>query len=191
MDFQVGGDTPCCGITRMSIDGKSGNVGIGTAKPKAKLDVSGTTKTKKLQLGEKWLLSGVGDGHKNDDWLRLMNTSGTNYHGGLAAGKLYTTQGGTVQGSDVKLKQEIETLDSTLDKLLSLRGVRFKWKNAEQKSHQIGVIAQEVEKVFPELVEMGPDNMKGVNYSGLISTFIEAIKEQQQQIEELKGMVKP
>ena len=167
-----------------------GNVGIGTTDPKAKLDVNGTTKTKKLQLGEKWLLSGDGDTTSNDDWLRLMAITGTDLYGGFAAGRLWTREG-SVQGSDVKLKQGIETLDNTLDKLLSLRGVRFKWKNSEQKSHQIGVIAQEIEKVFPEIVEMGPDNMKGVNYSGLIPILIEAIKEQQQQIEELKGMIKP
>jgi len=160
------------------------------ATGKAKLDINGTTKTKKLQLGEKWLLSGDGDtAGYNDDWLRLMGITGTNYHGGFAAGRLWTREG-SVQSSDVKLKLEIETLDNTLDKLLSLRGVSFKWKNSEQKSHQIGVIAQEIEKVFPEIVEMGPDNMKGVNYSGLIPILIEAIKEQQQQIEELKG-IKP
>ena len=160
------------------------------ATGKAKLDINGTTKTQKLQLGEKWLLSGDGDtAGYNDDWLRLMGITGTNYHGGFAAGRLWTREG-SVQSSDVKLKLEIETLDNTLDKLLSLRGVSFKWKNSEQKSHQIGVIAQEIEKVFPEIVEMGPDNMKGVNYSGLIPILIEAIKEQQQQIEELKG-IKP
>jgi hypothetical protein len=64
--------------------------------------------------------------------------------------------------------------------------VRFKFKDSiPEQSYQMGVIAQEVETVFPELVETGPDNMKAVNYSGLTAVLIEAVKEQQAQISRL------
>jgi len=63
------------------------------------------------------------------------------------------------------------------------RGVGFRWKNTKEDA--IGVIAQDIEEVFPELVRNN-DHIKTVNYNGLIGVLIEAIKEQQRQIEELK-----
>lgn len=66
-----------------------GRVGIKTDKPSTDLDVSGTIKAKKLRLGDKWLLSGVGDAHGNDDWLRLFNKDGTGYFGGIAMNNLW------------------------------------------------------------------------------------------------------
>ena len=54
------------------------------------LNVQGTTKTNKLRIGDKWVMSGVGDAHANDDWLRLFHANGKGYRGGLAAGKLWT-----------------------------------------------------------------------------------------------------
>ena len=73
-----------------------------------------------------------------------------------------------------------------MSKLLQLNGVTFNWKKDDRPS--VGVIAQEVEKVFPELVNE-TENFKTVNYDGLIGLLIEAIKEQQQQIDELKKQV--
>ena len=61
------------------------------------VNVNGSTKTNSLKLGDKWSLSGVGDGHANDDWLRIMRTDGGDYYGGVAAGKLWS-------GSDVYTK---------------------------------------------------------------------------------------
>ncbi len=89
--------------------------------------------------------------------------------------------------SDVKLKKNIETLDNALQKITSLRGVKFNWK--EDGRADIGVIAQEVEKVFPEVVHTGNKGIKSVEYANLIAPMIEAIKEQQKQIEELKREV--
>ena len=155
--------------------------------------VSGTTKTNKLQLGEKWLLSGVGDTHANDEWLRLYPTKPRReeYYGGFAAGKLYSKTG-TVQGSDRRLKTEISSLESVIDKLLALRGVRFKWRDSSYgDSYRLGVIAQEVESVFPEVVETGPDGMKGINESGLIAAIITAIKEQQAELRALRAEIAP
>jgi len=72
-----------------------------------------------------------------------------------------------------------------LCKVLQLNGVEFDWKDNQQSS--VGVIAQELEEVFPELVRTGEN--KSVNYNGLIGVLIEAVKEQQKQIEELKKQI--
>ncbi len=87
--------------------------------------------------------------------------------------------------SDINLKTNIRPIGDTLNKVLQIRGVNFDWKETGRTS--IGVIAQEIEKVFPELV-VG-ENTKVVNYNGLIGVLIEAVKEQQKQIEELKKLI--
>ena len=88
--------------------------------------------------------------------------------------------------SDISLKGNIQTIVDPLDKIIKLNGVTFNWKENQKPS--IGVIAQELEKVLPELVTQG--DIKSVNYNGLIGVLIEAVKEQQKQIEELKDLVK-
>ena len=87
--------------------------------------------------------------------------------------------------SDINLKENIKPLEDSLNKVLQLNGVSFDWKETQQPS--MGVIAQELEKVFPELVRTGEN--KSVNYNGLIGVLIEAVKEQQKQIEELKKQI--
>lgn len=171
----------------------NGNVGIGTATPASgvKLEVAGTTKTSKLRLADKWLLSGDGDAQVNDEWLRLLKADGTNaYYGGLAAGKLWSSSG-SLAGSDLRMKRDIGALHHSLRDILALRGVRFKWQSeGEAGKDQLGLIAQEVESVFPELVETGPDGMKGIHYQGLMAPLIEAIKQQQLQIAELQTEIR-
>ena len=91
--------------------------------------------------------------------------------------------------SDKKLKKDIHTLDTALDKILNLRGVSFTWK--EDGRHDIGLIAQEVERVYPELVhESEVSGIKSVEYGNLVAPLIEAIREQQQQIDALKSEIK-
>ena len=86
--------------------------------------------------------------------------------------------------SDEKLKKDISTIDDALDKVKQLRGVDYTWKESEEKSK--GVIAQELQEVFPELVSESGSGLS-VNYNGLIGVLIEAIKEQQKQIDKLSG----
>lgn len=76
--------------------------------------------------------------------------------------------------SDENLKKDIHTIENALDKVKQLRGVDFNWKDNDQKS--IGVVAQELQKVFPELVFDDGENLS-VNYNGLIGVLIESIKE--------------
>jgi len=87
--------------------------------------------------------------------------------------------------SDERRKKNIRTLDSALDKTLSLRGVSYTFKDTEVDS--IGLIAQELEEVIPEVVSTGDDDLKSVSYGNLVGLLIEAIKEQQEQIDELKN----
>jgi hypothetical protein len=153
-------------------------------EPAEYIDNPGEIKTDVLRLGNKWRLSGVGDAHGNDDWLRLFDVYNTNYWGGFAAGKMWTVAG-AFSGSDIKLKTDVVSLSTPLDKLLRLRGVEFSWKH-EQADREIGLVAQEVERVFPELVEVGPDGLRGINYDGLTAVMLEGMKEQQAQIATLQ-----
>jgi hypothetical protein len=153
------------------------------------LEVNGTLKTDLLLLGNKWRLSGVGDHEFNDEWLRLKNIQNNAYYGGFAASKFWTSVG-QYQQSDIRLKKDITPIEKALGKVLSMRGVAFRWTDPKQLK-QVGMIAQEVEAVIPEVVESGPDGFKGINYSGLIGLLIEAIKEQQSQIAQLQKKLIP
>jgi hypothetical protein len=98
--------------------------------------------------------------------------------------------------SDIRYKKDIAPLSGSLSKVTALRGVRYTWKTEEfpeknfSKELQIGLIAQEVEKICPEVVQTGTDGYKSVDYARLTPVLIEAIKEQQNEIEELKTLVK-
>ena len=91
--------------------------------------------------------------------------------------------GGTVTASsDEKLKENIQTIENALDKVMNLRGVEYDRKDSGE--HQIGVIAQEVEKVIPEVVY--GDEIKSVAYGNLIGLLIESIKELTEKVERLE-----
>lgn len=108
--------------------------------------------------------------------------SSTNLTFDASAGRLSATFLNSL--SDEKLKKDISTIDNAVDKVMQLRGVDYTWKQSEEKSK--GVIAQELQKVLPELVSESDDRLS-VNYNGIVGVLIEAIKEQQKQIDELKG----
>ena len=84
--------------------------------------------------------------------------------------------------SDENLKYDIRKVENSISLLNEINGIMFKWKSNNKSS--IGVIAQEVEKVFPELISNG--EVKSVNYNGLIGVLIEAVKEHSIQINILK-----
>ena len=87
--------------------------------------------------------------------------------------------------SDATLKTNVETLTGSLDAVKALRGVSFEW--TESGNPEVGVIAQEVEAVIPELVSTNDQGIKSVKYGNVVAVLIEAIKEQQAQIDELKA----
>jgi len=93
-------------------------------------------------------------------------------------------QGELVTSSDQRHKQNISPLENTLPKLAQLRGVSFEWKDKTQDVEtQIGLIAQEVEKVLPELVSTDDEGYKSIAYGKLTAVLVEAVKEQQWLIE--------
>jgi predicted ATPase len=114
----------------------------------------------------------------------------------VGSGVTITTNGINVVGvvtatdfnsaSDLSLKTNIQSISNPIDKILQINGVTFNWRESNKPS--VGIIAQEIEKVFPELVN--GENPKTVNYNGLIGLLIEAIKEQQTEINNLKDKLK-
>ena len=102
-----------------------------------------------------------------------------------------TIAGDLTINSDARLKSNIISLGDTLYKLLSLDGKSYTLK-ADESKQKIGLLAQDVQEVFPELVKEA-SNEQGtlsVNYQGLIPVLINAIKEQQTEIQVLKQKVK-
>ena len=93
--------------------------------------------------------------------------------------------------SDERLKDNIEVISNPIEKVQQLKGVTWDWNdNADelQKSlPNVGVIAQDVEKVLPQLVKDRDNGFKGVDYDKLVGLLIEAVKDQQTQIDELKS----
>ncbi|GCL60934.1 tail fiber domain-containing protein [Pseudaquabacterium pictum] len=159
------------------IDGHNGRFGLG-------INEAGVVKVNVLQLGEKWRFSGVGDWGGNDEWLRMSTITNGGYSGGFAAGKFWSAS--NYQGSDARTKRDVQPLASALDAVRRLRGVRFHWNaDADDSNPAVGLIAQEVEAVYPEAVSVGPEGLKGVNYAVLVAPLIEAVKQQQAQIEAL------
>ena len=96
--------------------------------------------------------------------------------------------------SDERLKDNIELISNPIEKVQQLKGVTWDWNdNADelQKSlPNVGVIAQDVEKVLPQLVKDRDNGFKGVDYDKLVGLLIEAVKDQQTQIDELKAQIK-
>jgi hypothetical protein len=85
--------------------------------------------------------------------------------------------------SDARLKANIISLGSTLAKLLKIDGKTYTMKKDENKKQKIGVLAQDIEKVFPELVSES-NGVKSVNYQGLVPVLINALKEQDSKMNE-------
>ena len=90
--------------------------------------------------------------------------------------------------SDERLKSNITTISNALNKVSLLRGVDYTYNHTSAKS--IGVIAQEVEKVFPEIVTENIEGYKSVNYGVMVGVLIEAIKELKKEVDELKKAIK-
>lgn len=113
--------------------------------------------------------------------------------GNVYAASTYTCTMGNASGSvscssDARLKENIKPIPQALEKILSLRGVEFDWNDRSKAygRHDIGVIAQEVEKVFPSVVhESKETGMKMVDYGSLVAPLIGAVKELAQRMEDL------
>jgi len=90
--------------------------------------------------------------------------------------------------SDATLKTNVETLTGSLDAVKALRGVSFDW--IDSGNSEVGVIAQEVEAVLPEVVADREDGFKAVKYEKIVPLLIEAIKELKTELESVKNNCK-
>ena len=97
--------------------------------------------------------------------------------------------------SDRRWKENIKSIEDALNKISKINGVTFDWKeltNEEKRSqhsnegHDVGVIAQEIEKVLPEIVTTRPNGYKAVQYEKIVPLLIEAIKELKAEVDDLK-----
>ena len=143
-------------------------------------------------VDNEWLFTATHNGHSymyaNGTWRVQATGSGCSINGAL------TATGNVTAYSDARLKTNVKTIDNALDIVDQLRGVSFDWK--ESGKHSIGVIAQEVEEVLPELVldtksidaeTKEETEVKTVDYGKMVGVLINAIKELRAEVEELKG----
>ena len=184
-----------------------GDVGIGTTAPGARLHVAGGVKidgANTLEFGAGvagkeanagkigyHAFSGdaldiVGAGTGANRVIRFYAENGAGFNGAVNAQSFNNN-------SDARFKTHVRPLGGALASVLALRGVRYDW-NALGVQHggragapQVGLIAQELEQRYPELVHTDAQGYKSVNYAQLAPVLIEALKEQQAQIEALKA----
>lgn len=143
----------------------NGYVGVGTANPQYMLDVGGTARVLTLR-------GGAGSNFHID----ANDSTRSIYLNWYSTGDVYA-RSTLLASSDERLKQNIDVLPNALERIAQIRGVSFEWKDSARPGRQIGVIAQDVEKVFPEMVNEDQDGFKTVAYSNMIAPLIEAVKE--------------
>lgn len=189
----------------------AGNVGVGTATPGEKLDVNGRIQLNDwLTFGGQLTLINTGGNTYLDTWTGagdLIFRNAANAHmyiknsGNVGIGTATPAALLHVNGtagnntgvwsnvSDRRLKKDIEPIQNALGTVEQLQPVSFRWKDA-QKDAQFGrvrgLIAQDVEEVIPEWVTIDPDGYRRLEPIGIDALLIEAIKEQQKMISELK-----
>lgn len=192
-------------------------VGIGTTTPDQKLQIDDandpmvlirdTTNPTSAVLQATNGYGGVGT-VTNHPFYIMVNTTGvvaigTNHYVGIGiasptyrlelpntadnAGRGYAYE--WVGASSIRWKTNIKPIENALEKVLELRGVEFEWKENGKKG--IGLIAEEVGEIFPEVVsyEDNGKDAKGLSYGHLVAVLVEAIKAQQKEIDTLKKEV--
>ena len=125
-------------------------------------------------------------GSDSTQWTLYGNNGNTWQAGTLTTVGNITSGGNITANSDISLKDNIEAIPGALDKVLQIRGVTYNRNDIEDNTRQTGVIAQEVEKVLPEVISEDVNGIKSVAYGNMIGLLIEAIKEQQTRIDMLE-----
>lgn len=144
---------------------------------------SGSTR---LELGTKTVSGRVvnSSGRIQHSGSVFLYSAGSSNDGSLVAdGDVTAFRQNT--SSDARLKKNISTIDHGLEKVNAMRGVSYEL--LRDNTRNVGVIAQEMEEVVPEVVTEGQDGMKAVNYGALVGVLIEAVKELTQEVETLKA----
>ncbi|MCG3198482.1 MAG: hypothetical protein GHCLOJNM_02984 [bacterium] len=131
---------------------------------------------------------GVGVNGNGDGEIYLLNSSQQTIQLNATNGTVNAID--VVETSDAALKENVEDIDGALEKILELRGVSFDWKSPDYpEGAQLGLIAQEVERVYPELVHEGTNGYKALDYSKLMAPMIEALKEMNAKVEQQAAQI--
>jgi len=129
----------------------------------------------------------------NDDTFYVGCQNGIYVRGKIVAIGDIQSEGDIIAyaSSDERLKDNIVPIDRCLDKILSLDAIKFDWSELQQtySGHDIGLIAQQVKEVAPEIVEEREDGYLAMKYEKLIPLLVGATQEQDRQIEELEGKI--
>ena len=187
----------------------NGNVGIGTANPSVKLDVSGNIKVSNEIRGtsNRLNLYPDTDAGQSTGYIELTssktvvagntiefrpNSDTAGYGNTLVsistAGKVEAVSFNAT--SDIRHKENIHELENALDKILSIRGVNFTFIDDDEKHLHAGIIAQEVQPIMPELINTTNDDKWTANYDGLTPYLIESVKTLSKDNKELKDKIK-
>jgi hypothetical protein len=191
------------GVERMRIT-QSGNVGIGVSNPIYKLEVD-TSGSDTAVFGTTDSGFGVGGYSSSGYGVFGSTSSGHGVHGiapnsmgyaGYFEGKVFVTLTVCAANimcapSDARLKQNLRPLSYGLRELQKLHPVTWQWKDTTTTQLNLGLVAQEVEPVLPELLLRDADNKGslGLNYMGLIPVLVKGIQEQQSQIEQERHQI--
>jgi hypothetical protein len=120
----------------------------------------------------------------------MTNVSGTpTTRFSFTDGGTFTAVGDVVAYSDDRIKTNIKTIENALEKVISMRGVTYNRIDTEDKNEKIGVIAQEIQKVIPQVITEDSTGTLGVAYGNITAILIEAIKELEQKIKELEQKI--
>ena len=173
----------------------TGSVGIGETTLQRKFNLyDGTDTWTRVRCGAStadWLHGIAGSDHTYK-WYNQSSNGGVGYKMALATSGALTVSSDVVaygSPSDKRLKENIKPIESALDKVSKLQGVTFDWKKSDsilKIKQDIGFIAQDVQKVIPELVRENEDGMLSMRHQGIAPILLEAIKELKAEIEELK-----
>lgn len=174
---------------------RNGNVGIGNNAlvPQFLLDIGGRARirhngsTAGIYFDNSQNIADAFVGLKADDQIGFYINNGWRF---WVNGSNAFVNGAIVNTSDRRLKKNINPLAGSMAMLAKLQGYHYHWNDNRQGSElQTGLIAQEVEKLFPELVMTDKEGYKAVNYTGLIPHLLEAMKELDQKTARLSALV--
>jgi hypothetical protein len=126
------------------------------------------------------MFANVTSGYPNEAYV-----SSTKIYYNPSTGQLSATNFNSL--SDINKKTDVETIKNGIKLVMELRGVTFSWKDNGQKS--IGVIAQEVEKILPEVVHTTNTGEKTVSYGSIVGLLIEAIKDLKNEVNEIRNII--